>query len=74
MVNYLDNILGEFISLLKQCKLRDNLLFVMSSDNGGPIQGGANNYPLKGGKTTDWQGGIRVYAFVSGGYLPTNMR
>ena len=74
MVNYLDDILGELISLLKQRDLWDNLLFVMSSDNGGPLSAGANNYPLKGGKTTDWQGGVRVNAFVSGGYLPMNMR
>ena len=76
MVNYLDDILGELVNLLKQCGLWDNLLFVyvISSDNGGPLHDGANNYPLNGGKTTNWQGGIRVNAFVSGGYLPTNLR
>ena len=31
-------------------------------------------YPLKGGKHTDWQGGIRANGFVSGGYLPEKMR
>ena len=36
--------------------------------------GGANNYPLRGGKMTDWQGGIRVNAFVSGGFLPAKMQ
>ena len=74
MVNYLDDILGELVSLLKQRGIWDDLLFVMSSDNGGPLGGGANNYPLKGGKMTDWQGGVRVNAFVAGGYLPANMR
>ena len=51
-------------------------MFVISSDNGGPVHqgGGANNYPLKGGKSSDWQGGIRVNGFVSGGYLPEKMR
>lgn len=74
MVNYLDDILRDLVSLLKERGLWDNLLFVISSDNGGPIGAGANNYPLKGGKMTDWQGGVRVNAFVSGGYLPINMR
>ena len=34
----------------------------------------ASSYPLKGGKHTNWQGGVRVNAFVSGGFLPQAMR
>ena len=76
MTKYLDDFVGELVSALKNKGLWDNLLFVISSDNGGPIYpgGGANNYPLKGGKASDWQGGIRVNGFVSGGYLPEKMR
>jgi arylsulfatase I/J len=36
--------------------------------------GGGNNYPLKGGKAGNWEGGIRVNGFVSGGYVPGQMR
>ena len=63
------------VDALKQKGMWDNVLFVASSDNGGPISSskGANNYPLKGGKTSDWQGGVRVNAFASGGYLPESM-
>jgi arylsulfatase I/J len=76
MVNYLDDIVGELVDALKKKGMWENTLFVTSSDNGGPEYpgGGANNYPLKGGKLSDWQGGIRVNAFVSGGYLPEKMR
>ena len=76
MTTYLDDFVGILVSVLKDKGLWDDLLFVISSDNGGPIHagGGANNYPLKGGKVTDWQGGIRVNGFVSGGYLPEKMR
>ena len=76
MVNYLDDVVGELVTTLKGRGMWDNLLFVTSSDNGGPEYpgGGANNYPLRGGKMTDWQGGIRVNAFVSGGFLPEKMR
>ena len=74
MVKYLDDVLGEVVEMLNKRNMWDNLLFIVSSDNGGPIDGGANNYPLKGGKFSDWQGGVRVNAFVSGGYLPEKMR
>ena len=73
MVNYLDDVVGDLVSALKNRGMWDNLLLVTSSDNGGPVGRGANNYPLKGGKGSDWQGGIRVNAFVSGGYLPQIM-
>ena len=48
-------------------------MLVVSSDNGG-YESGGTNYPLKGMKGSDWQGGVRVNAFVSGGYLPASRR
>ena len=50
----------------------ENTLMVMSADNGGPIYGGgaANNYPLRGGKMSNWEGGVRTVALLSGGFLP----
>ena len=73
MIKYLDDVLGSIVDTLTTRKMWDNLLFVVSGDNGGPF-GSANNFPLKGGKFSDWQGGVRVNAFVSGGYLPQKMR
>jgi arylsulfatase I/J len=52
----------------------DNTFLIFSSDNGGPIAGGANNYPMRGGKFSNWEGGIRVAAFVSGGVVPAARR
>ena len=75
MISYLDDVIGSVTAALKAHRLWDNLLLVVSSDNGGPVYptGGANNFPLKGGKISDWQGGVRVNAFVSGGFLPKKM-
>ncbi len=76
MVTYVDDVVGEIVGALKETGLWDNLLLITSSDNGGPVgdDKGANNYPLKGGKSSDWQGGVRVNAFVAGGYLPKKMK
>ena len=35
-----------------------NFIYKWLADNGGPL-GSANNYPLKGGKHSNWQGGVR---------------
>jgi arylsulfatase I/J len=37
-------------------------------------EAGANNYPLRGGKYSNFEGGIRVNAFMSGGFLPQAVR
>ena len=76
MLKYLDDSLAKIVDALKARGLWDDLLLVFASDNGGPIYYpcGANNWPLKGGKETDWEGGVRVNAFVSGGFVPPAVR
>ena len=52
------------------------------SDGTDPVKGvtcmtgeaGANNYPLRGGKYSFFEGGIRANSFASGGLLPTAVR
>lgn len=78
MVNYMDGAIGNITARLQQRGMWENTLVVFSADNGGAIYrngtAGGNNYPLKGGKASNWEGGIRVNAFVSGGLLPPHMK
>eukprot|EP00448_Togula_jolla_P008288 CAMPEP_0170604218 /NCGR_PEP_ID=MMETSP0224-20130122/19307_1 /TAXON_ID=285029 /ORGANISM="Togula jolla, Strain CCCM 725" /LENGTH=593 /DNA_ID=CAMNT_0010929109 /DNA_START=59 /DNA_END=1837 /DNA_ORIENTATION=- len=70
MVNWLDTRIGYVVQLLKDRNMYENTLIIFSSDNGGPVDAGANNFPLRGGKYSNFDGGIRVPSFVSGGFVP----
>merc|ERR1712070_175865 len=78
MVHFVDEAIGNVTQLLRSEGLWDDTLVVLHADNGGPIynhgNAGANNYPLKGGKMSNWEGGIRVNAFATGGFLPEAVR
>jgi arylsulfatase A-like enzyme len=79
MISAVDSTVGNVTSVLKGTRQWNNTLLVFTSDNGGPagasVSGeSANNYPLRGGKHTAWEGGHRVLAFVTGGLLPPAMR
>ena len=71
-VNLLDATVGELVAALKAAALWDDTLLILQSDNGGPIQlesGAGNNFPLRGGKEMDLEGGIRAVTLVNGGLL-----
>jgi arylsulfatase I/J len=72
-VHYIDTAFGRFVAQLQARGMYDKAVIAMSADNGGPL-GSANNFPLKGGKHSNWQGGVRVNAFLSGGALPASVR
>jgi len=76
MTQYMDYQVGTLVQALKEKDMWKNTLFVFMSDNGGPVYSpaSANNWPLRGGKAADFEGGIRVNAFVSGGYIPKKNR
>lgn len=63
---------GRLRSLLERKQMYDNTLIVYSADNGG--RGAGSNYPLRGEKRTNYEGGMRVAAFVSGGLIPPGLR
>jgi len=78
MVWNVDRAVGRILGALKSKGMYENALVVVSSDNGGPIYkrglAGGNNFPLKGGKAGNWEGGIRVNGLLGGGFLPEAMR
>ena len=52
----------------------NDTLVVFSADNGGEHTSAGNNFPLRGGKYTDFEGGTRNIAFASGGWLAPELR
>lgn len=72
MVSAMDEAVGQVIAALKEKGLLDNTLIIFSSDNGGPSPGKiTSNGPLRAGKGSIYEGGIRVCAFARWpGHIP----
>ncbi|WP_437185365.1 sulfatase [Planctomicrobium sp. SH668] len=67
----LDRGVGQLLAKLHEKKLDENTLVIFLSDNGGPLGTTASNAPLRGQKSTTWEGGIRVpFVFRWKGHLP----
>lgn len=64
MLSCLDNGVEEVVQELKKGGLYENSVLIYSSDNGGQPLSGGSNWPLRGGKGTYWEGGIRAVGFV----------
>ncbi|KAK7486653.1 hypothetical protein BaRGS_00022054 [Batillaria attramentaria] len=64
MVSALDEAFGNVTQALEDSGIADNMLLIFTTDNGGPTYSGANNLPLRGAKTTTWEGGTKGAAFV----------
>ena len=76
MVAYMDETIGHLEFELRRAGMWESTLLVFTSDNGGANANGgtANNFPLRGAKWSGFDGGIRVPAFVSGGFVPQEAR
>lgn len=74
MLSFVDATVQNLTRALHRKGMWENTLFVWTNDNGSPVFVGGSNHPLRGGKGSNWEGGTRVPAFVTGGVLPAPMR
>ena len=62
LIEHMDHGIGQVLAALKDAGLADDTLVVFTSDNGGQTGVGARNGPLRAGKGTMYEGGLRVPA------------
>ncbi len=59
-IEHLDDGIGQVIQALKDSGQYDNTIIVFTSDNGGLLRDAANNGPLRDGKQSVYEGGLKV--------------
>jgi arylsulfatase A-like enzyme len=71
MITLLDESVGRVLKALRDSGQEDRTLVVFHSDNGAPPKNGSRNTPLRGGKGTTWEGGMREpFVMQWKGHLP----
>ena len=66
LVTAMDDVIGNVTEALKTNGMYENSIIIFVSDNGGlsVAGGGASNEPLRAGKGTFYEGGVRTPAFI----------
>ena len=62
LIEQMDAGIGKVMNALKVNGFDKNTLVVFTSDNGGQVSAGANNGPLRDGKQSVYEGGLKVPA------------
>lgn len=62
-ITCMDESIGKVLAALKEYGLEDNTLVIFISDNGGG-RNNASNFPLRGYKSSFYEGGIRVPCLI----------
>jgi len=64
-IEHMDDGIGKVIRALKDSGQYDNTIIVFTSDNGGHIPSMADNGPLRDGKQSMYEGGLKVPTCIS---------
>ncbi|MDO4550553.1 MAG: sulfatase [Planctomycetia bacterium] len=67
LVESVDDALGTILSAVEEMGISENTIIIFTSDNGG-FCGQTDNFPLRSGKGTPYEGGIRVPWII---YVPS---
>lgn len=60
LIEHMDDGIGKVLAVLEEKGLAENTIVVFTSDNGGQLSVGANNGPLRDGKQSMYEGGLKV--------------
>ncbi len=77
LVEQMDDAVGEVLATLRQLNLDEKTIVIFTSDHGGVSAGddyATSNKPLRGGKGTQYEGGLRVPYLISVPWLQNQGR
>ncbi len=60
LIEHMDAGIGSVLNSLEETSQRGRTIIVFTSDNGGQLNVGANNGPLRDGKQSMYEGGLRI--------------